>query len=94
MQLYKDFYENFITNDSGFEKVPQLIFICEDEKHMAETFKTIVTNKLELEKIKLYFSTDLKQNSDSLENTLVEYVLDKKTNKYKIKEVQTKLLEA
>ena len=61
---------------------------------MAETFKTIVTNKLELEKIKLYFSTDLKQNSDSLENTLVEYVLDKKTNKYKIKEVQTKLLEA
>ena len=38
----KDFYENFVIGDSGFSGVPQLILVCEDEKHMAETFKEIV----------------------------------------------------
>ena len=32
MRLYKDFYENFVPGDSGFASMPQLIFICEDEK--------------------------------------------------------------
>src|SRR5699024_10321826 len=54
MRLYNDFYDNFVQGDSGFSSMPQLIFICEDEKHMAETFKTIVVNKLEISKIKLY----------------------------------------
>lgn len=93
MRMYKDFYQNFITMDSGFERVPQLIFICEDEKHMAETFKIIVKNKLELDKIKLYFSTDLRQNNETLENTLVEFKLDEITGKYKMEEPQLKLLE-
>ncbi len=93
MQMYKDFYENFIPGDSGFEKIPQLIFICEDEKHMAETFKTIVTKQLELDKIKLYFSTDLRQNNETLENTLVEFILDSESKKYKMVELQIKLLE-
>ena len=92
MRLYKDFYESFVTLDSGFEKIPQLIIICEDEKHMAETFKAIVTNKLELDQIKLYFSTDLRQNNETLENTLVEFVIDETTKKYKMEEPQIKLL--
>ena len=45
MNLYKDFYENFVPGDSGFAGIPQLIFVCEDEKHMAECFKEIITNK-------------------------------------------------
>ena len=55
MRLYNDFYDNFVPGDSGFRSMPQLILICEDEKHMAETFKTIVMNKVEIEKIKMYF---------------------------------------
>ncbi len=93
MRLYKDFYDNFLPMDSGYERVPQLIFVCEDDKHMAETFKTIVTNELELKKIKLYFTTDLKQVEDSLQNTLSEFVLDEETKKYKIVEPNIKLLE-
>ena len=92
MLLYKDFYENFVQMDSGFSIKPQLIFVCEDERHMAETFKQIVTKKLEIEDTKLYFSTDLRYNNDSLENSLVEFKIDEKTNKYKIKEVELKLL--
>ncbi|MCI8760630.1 MAG: hypothetical protein HFJ34_05905 [Clostridia bacterium] len=76
--------------DSGFSGIPQLILICEDEKHMAETFKEIVTNQLEIPQIKLYFTTDLRQNKETLEDTLVEFVLVE--GKYKMQNIELKLL--
>lgn len=90
MRLYKDFYENFVPGDSGFNSIPQLILICEDEKHMAETFKEIVTNQLEIPQIKLYFTTDLRQNKETLEDTLVEFILVE--GKYKMQNIELKLL--
>ena len=92
IRLYKDFYENFNTGDSGYMSMPQLIIICEDEKHMAETFKTIVINGLEISNIKLYFTTDLRQNEETLEKTLVCFGLDEETKKYKMENVEIKLL--
>lgn len=92
MRLYKEFYENYIQLDSGFQSMPQLIIVCEDDKHTAETFKEIVKNSLEISQIKLYFTTDLKQNNESLENTLINFVLDSETKKYKIENVELKLL--
>ncbi len=92
MRLYKDFYDNFVPGDSGFNTIPQLIFICEDERHTAETFKTIVTNQVEIDKINLYFTTDLRQNKESLKDTLLEFKLDE-NNKYKVINVELKLLE-
>ena len=92
MRLYQDFYGNFVQGDSGFSSMPQLIFICEDEKHMAETFKTIVVNQVEIPQIKLYFSTDLRQNEETLAKTLVEFKQDKDTKKYKMEDVEVKLL--
>ena len=91
MRLYKDFYDNYVTGDSGFSGIPQLIIVCEDEKHMAEVFKEIVTNQLEISKIKLYFTTDLRQNEKTLENALVEFKLI--DGKYKMVNVELKLLE-
>ena len=58
MKLYIDFYESFVQFDSGFEMKPQLILVCEDNKHMVETLKVIVTNKLEVPGIKLLFTAD------------------------------------
>ncbi len=92
MRLYQDFYQNFVPGDSGFSSMPQLIFICEDEKHMAETFKTIMVNQVEIEQIKLYFSTDLRQNEETLAKTLVEFKQDAETKKYKMEDVEVKLL--
>ena len=92
MRMYKDFYENFVPMDSGFNSMPQLIIICEDEKHMVETFKTIVVNQVEISKIKLYFSTDLRQNEETLAKTLVEFKIDETTGKYKMENVEVKLL--
>ena len=93
MKLYKDFYDNFIPMDSGFLSMPQLIFICEDERHTAETFKVIVTKGLEIDKLNLYFTTDLRQNKDTLKDTLLEFKLDEKKNKYKVQNVELKLLD-
>ncbi len=92
MRLYQDFYQNFVPGDSGFSSMPQLIFICEDEKHMAETFKTIIVNQVEIPQIKLYFSTDLRQNEETLAKTLVEFKQDPETKKYKMEDVEVKLL--
>ena len=84
MRLYQDFYDNFVPMDGGFPQKPLIIFVCEDDKHMAETFKTIVVNKVEIKDMPLYFTTDLKQISEKLGKTLVKFVLDKETKKYKI----------
>lgn len=85
MRLYKDFYENFQVGDSGYSSIPQLIIVCEDDKQMAESFKTIVMNKVEISNIKLYFTTDLRQNEETLERTLVHFGLDPETKNIKWK---------
>lgn len=90
MRLYKDFYENFVVGDSGFSSMPQLILICEDEKHMAESFKEIVTNQVEIPQINYILTTDLRQNEETLENTLVEFKLV--DGKYRMENVELKLL--
>ena len=90
MAFYKDFYENFVPGDSGFSSMPQLIFVCEDEKNMRKTFKEIVKNQMEISQIKLYFTTDLRQNEETLENTLVEFKLI--DGKYRMENIELKLL--
>lgn len=90
MRLYKEFYENFVPGDSGYASMPQLILICEDEKHMAESFKEITIKQLTIAQIKLYFTTDLRQNKNTLEDTLVEFKLI--DNKYKMENISLKLL--
>lgn len=93
MKMYKDFYENFVPMDSGFQSLPQLIIVAEDEMHTKEAFKEIVTNNVEISKIKLYFTTDLRQIEESLSKTLIEFKLDEDTNKYKTEDVELKLLD-
>ena len=92
MLMYKEFYENFVQGDSGFANLPQLILVCEDDKHTAEAFKEIIKSKTEIPQIKLYFTTDLRQNSESLENTLIEFKIDEATKKYKMFNVEVKIL--
>jgi len=93
MKFYKDFYDNFVTNDSGFESVPQLILVCEDDKHMAETFKEIIINKIEFKNVNLYYTTDLKQVNNSLDKSLTEFKLDDKTKRYKAFVPEIKILK-
>ena len=93
LKLYKDFYEHFAPGDSGYQIPPQIIFVCEDDKHMVEVFKEIIVNKINIEKIKYYFTTDLKQTTTTLEKSLVEFIVDEETGKYKAKNVAIKFLK-
>ena len=51
------------------------------------------SNKIDIDKIKFYFTTDLKQTSTSLEKSLVEFIVDETTQKYKAKNVEIKFLK-
>ena len=93
INMYKDFYKNYVPGDSGYSMMPQLILVCEDEKNMVEVFKEIVTQKIEIPEIRLYFTTDLRQVADTLNGSLTEFVLDENTNKYKAETVNLKLLD-
>ena len=92
LRLYKDFYDNFVPMDSGFMMPPQLIVLCEDDKHMVEVYKAIVTNNIDTDKFKIYYTTDLRQNKTTLDKSLVEFVKDEETGKYKANNIQFKLL--
>ena len=70
--------------------MPQLILVCEDDKNMAESFKAIMMNNVEIKKINMYFTTDLRQNEETLDKTLVEFKLE--NGKYKMENVEVKLL--
>ena len=93
MRLYKDFYENFVPFDSGYEIKPQIVIVCEDDRHMVETFKEIVTNAIEIKGVKLCFTTDLRQNDTHLSKSLVEFKMDEETKKYKVETLELKILE-
>ncbi len=94
MKFYKDFYDNFVPMDSGFQNPPQLILVCEDDKNMAETFKELTVNGISFENINLYYTTDLKQVDETLEKSLTEFKLDPESNKYKAYNVDLKILSA
>lgn len=90
LKMYKDFYDNFVPGDSNMDMIPQLILVGEDDKHIVEIFKEILTNKIEIDKINFYFTSDLKQNSETLENTLTQFVIN--NNKYEMKNISLKIL--
>ena len=92
LRVYKEFLEMFVPFDCGFQTRPQFIVVCEDDRHMVEVFKEILTNNLIAANTKIYFTTDLKQNSETLEKSLVEFVQDETTGKYAAKSADFKLL--
>ena len=91
MKLYQDFYGNFVQFDSGYERPPQFIIVAEDEKHIVEIFKLVVTKKLQLPNMKIYFTQDLNQNSTKLDKSLIEFGTDA-NGKFTMNTVEVKLL--
>ncbi len=84
LQLYADFYENFAKNDAGFYEPPQIVFVGEDVNHNAEIFRIAKKIGFNINDEDMYFTTDLAQLEDSLENTISVFEYDKENNKYKL----------
>ena len=93
IQLYVDFMENFSKNEGGFSEIPQLLFVGEDVGHLAEIFRVIkqITNYLEDDKV--FFTTDLKQLDETLENTISVFGQDAQTKKYKLNALKLDILK-
>ena len=53
------------------EKNTDLVVLCEDKKHMAEIYKLIVVNKIEIPN--LYFTYDLAQIEEDLSKTIYQF---------------------
>ena len=70
--------------------IPQLVFVCEDSKHMAEVFKTLVMNKIMINKINYYYTTDLLQNDNELDKSLYDFI--EENGKFKIRNIEAKIL--
>lgn len=84
IQLYSDFYENFAKNDAGFHELPQLVFVGEDVNHNAEIFRIAKKVGLAIKDEDIFFTTDLQQLDDSLENTISIFEYDSENKKYKL----------
>lgn len=84
VQLYSDFYENFAKNDAGFSEKPQIVFVGEDLKHIAEMFRIIKKVTTELKDSDMYFTTELKHLDENLENSISVFEFEEETKKYKV----------
>ena len=84
LQLYADFYENFAKNDAGFYELPQMVFVGEDVNHNAEIFRIAKKIGFNIKDEDMYFTTDLEQLEDTLENTISVFEFDAENNKYKL----------
>lgn len=93
LQLYADFYENFKKNDAGFGSEPQIVFVGEDVNHNAEIFRIIKKMGIDIKDENMYFTTDLDQLEDNLENTISLFEFDSENNKYKLSQKKLELLK-
>lgn len=93
IQLYADFYENFKKNDSEFTNPPQIVFVGEDVNHNAEIFRIIKKMGIKMKDEDMYFTTDLDQLEDNLENTISLFEFDSENNKYKLSQRKLDILK-
>lgn len=93
LQLYADFYENFNKNDAGFYELPQIVFVGEDVNHNAEIFRIAKKIGFNIKDEDMYFTTDLEQLEDSLEDSISVFEYDSQGNKYKLVTKKLSLLK-
>lgn len=93
IQLYADFYENFKKNDAEFSEAPTLVFVGEDVNNNAEIFRIIKKMGIKIKDEDMYFTTDLDQLEDNLENTISLFEFDSENNKYKLVQKSLEILK-
>ena len=93
VQLYSDFFENFAKNDCLLSELPRIVFVGEDVAHLAEMFRVIKQITAILKDEEMYFTTDLKQLDDTLENSINVFEQDSQTKKYKLLTKQLDILK-
>lgn len=91
-QLYSEFYEYYNMRDSGFDGVPQLVFLGEDDTHLVEIFKLLVKNGILFKDCTPLYTTDLRQLDETLEKSLISFSFNEAKGKYVMEIFQSELL--
>jgi len=91
-QLYSEFYEYYNMRDSGFDGVPQLVFLGEDDTHLVEIFKLLVKNGILFKDCTPLYTTDLRQLDETLEKSLISFSFNEAKGKYVMEIYQSDLL--
>lgn len=91
LSLYQQFY-NYFTPINNINKLPQLIIVGEDDKHLFEIFKVIVSKHIEFKNVKPLFTSDLRVLEENLRNSIIDFNIKKNENDSKVK-VQINVLD-
>ena len=94
IQLFSDFYENFMANDAGFKEAPKIVFVGEDVNHIAEMFRIVKKVSAVLQDENMYWTTELKHLEEDLTKTISVFELEKDTKKYKLVTKQLDILKS
>lgn len=94
VQLFSDFYENFMINDAGFKEAPQIVFVGEDVNHIAEMFRIVKKVSAVLKDENMYWTTELRHLDEDLTKTISVFELEKDTKKYKLVTKQLDILKS
>lgn len=68
-------YSEFFSAGTKLASI-DLVIVCEDKKHMAEVYKEVLLNKVEIPN--LYFTYDLALLEDDIKKTLFKFVIKNK----------------
>ena len=93
VQLFSDFYENFMVNDAEYKEPPQIVFVGEDVNHNAEMFRIIKKVSTFLKDEDMYFTTELKHLEEDLTKSMSVFELDTETKKYKLVAKELEILK-
>ena len=77
-------YEEYFKSST---KADNVIVVCEDKKHMAEVYKEILLNKIDIPNI--YFTYDLIQLDEEVTKSLFKFIINK--NELEIENVELKI---
>ena len=70
LKIYSEFFS------SGSKGNIDLVLVCEDKKHMAEVYKTILLNNIDIPN--LYFTYDLMLLEEDIATTLFKFTIKNK----------------
>lgn len=95
LAAYCEFVENFSPTPDMLEP-PQLIIVGEDDKHLFEVFKQVLTHKLQAADREFLYTSDLRVICGELNRSLIKFTLIKENEKIKPKivELNSELLKS
>ncbi len=84
LKTYKEYVDYFSPTPTMTEP-PRLILVGEDDKHLFEIFKQVLTHKIQPSNRDFLYTSDLRVIGGELSRSLIQFTIVKENNKFKPK---------